>query len=82
MSSVDDYIARVERESVLDGFDVELVGFDCSDALLDEWMENPKAFRWRCPFNPGCGAQSLSQCAEKNWKQKRALIASASKSQQ
>jgi hypothetical protein len=47
----------------LDGFDLDLIGFDCSDELVDEMnavgLEN---FRWHCPFKPGCGATHVTDC--------------------
>lgn len=38
----------------LDGFDIDLVGFDCAgERELETW---DKLAPFRCPFKPGCGA--------------------------
>jgi hypothetical protein len=37
----------------LDGFDFEIVGFDCAG-----WTDEPG----RCPFNPGCGGSPGPGC--------------------
>lgn len=46
----------------LDGFDLDVVGFDCADELRDEWNEAPDKFKWHCPFKPGCGARLAREC--------------------
>lgn len=74
MNRVDIFGSEISLDLALDGFDLDLIGFDCSDELLDEYHEDPKAFRWRCPFNPGCGAQSYAGCPMRDWRAKRALI--------
>lgn len=46
---------RIEQYHELEGFDLDLVGFDCAAEL--GW-----ATRWRCPFDPGCGSNHPSEC--------------------
>jgi hypothetical protein len=41
----------------LAGFDLNLPGFDCIDEIED--LGQP----WVCPFKPGCGAKTPSDCA-------------------
>jgi len=46
------------------GFDLDLVGYDCSSDLLETWLNGSKrkpAF-WHCPFAPGCGATNMEAC--------------------
>lgn len=51
-----DALANVElpARDVLDGFDLGLVGLDCRREQEDGV--------WTCPFQPGCGAKSPSDC--------------------
>lgn len=43
--------------NVLDGFDLDLVGFDCAgERELEQWGK-PEPLR--CPFKPGCGAGAV-----------------------
>lgn len=46
----------------LDDFDLNLIGFDCADELIDEMNEAGNKFQWHCPFRPGCGAASAKNC--------------------
>ena len=47
-----------EQYCELEGFELDLVGFDCAGEL--EWGERV----WRCPFQPapGCGAVTAKDC--------------------
>jgi len=50
------------RGKELAGFDIELTGFDCVGDIIEPWdwdSEQP----WSCPFKPGCGAKTPSECA-------------------
>ena len=38
----------------MDGFDLDLVGFDCRSEIAGE--------PWKCPFDPGCGATTMEEC--------------------
>jgi hypothetical protein len=56
------------QDEELNGFDLDLVGFDCNHELWGEWLSerqsdpNAVAPRWKCPFNPGCGATKWQDC--------------------
>lgn len=54
--------ARWYCRSDLDGFDLDLIGFDCADELHDEWMECGESFQFHCPFSRGCGATRAADC--------------------
>jgi len=40
---------------ILHGFDLDLIGFDCSRELGHDDL-------WRCPFQPGCGKAPGPEC--------------------
>jgi hypothetical protein len=46
----------------VEGFDPDLTGFNCAGEV------DPRQFApgesWYCPFTPGCGAKSPSECPE------------------
>jgi hypothetical protein len=46
----------------LQGFDLELTGFNCVGDIIEPWDWNAEQ-AWSCPFKPGCGAKTLSECA-------------------
>jgi hypothetical protein len=48
---LDDFLARYRE---LEGFDLDLVGFHCAGEI--------EGLRWRCPFQPGCGANMPDDC--------------------
>jgi len=43
------------------GFDIDLVGFDCTDEIDPYGWDSDRP--WSCPFKPGCGAKTLRECA-------------------
>jgi hypothetical protein len=43
-----DLTEMLQRDQELDGFDVELVGFDCAGEIEPDQPPN-------CPWKPGCG---------------------------
>jgi hypothetical protein len=61
-----DFPTLVDHDAI-EGFDLDLVGFDCARERLGElqtaWLcgERPDE-TWRCPFDPGCGAKSQKDC--------------------
>jgi hypothetical protein len=42
-------------------FDINLVGYDCSGEIDPYNWDAGKP--WSCPFQPGCGAKNLNECA-------------------
>jgi hypothetical protein len=67
-------LADVElpERNVLDGFDLDLVGFNCRGEI------DPTE-PWACPFERGCGAKNLNDCPEVK---RRAQILAAPRRQQ
>ena len=53
-----DFTTEADK-SEFEGFDLELVGFDCAY----EFVEHEDWEPWACPFEPGCGAETRSDCA-------------------
>lgn len=59
-----DFNDDVPRNAYSMGFDLDLVGFDCSSELLETWLSGPerRPMFWHCPFAPGCGATKMGEC--------------------